>query len=190
MSIVEKAREFAITAHGEQKRKYNGEPYWKHLEEVADLVSLFCTSEWWYHYARAYRHDGYFRDSLIAAAWLHDTVEDTFVTFDDLGHHFGAEITGLVSWLTDVSQPHDGNRTTRKEIDRRHIAKAPPAAKTVKLADLISNARNISALDPDFARVYMREKASLLLVLSEGHPDLYKTALRIVLEYKYGQLPV
>ena len=43
----------------------------------------------------------------------------------------------LVDCLTDVSKPSDGNRAVRKEIDRQHLAKASPKAKTIKLADLI-----------------------------------------------------
>ena len=66
----------------------------------------------------------------------------------------------LVDDLTDVSKPQDGNRATRKELDRQHTAKASPDAKTIKLADLISNSRSIMKDDPNFAKVYMKEKAS------------------------------
>ena len=82
--------------------------------------------------------------------------------------------------LTDVSRPEDGNRAARKTLDREHIAKASPQAKTIKIADLIDNSRSIMAHDPQFARVYLAEKRLLLDVLTEGDPTLYAMARRIV----------
>jgi hypothetical protein len=78
--------------------------------------------------------------------------------------------------LTDVSRPEDGNRAARKAIDLAHTAKASPAAKTIKLADLIDNTRSIVERDPDFAKVYLQEKARLLEVLQEGDPTLMAMA--------------
>ena len=61
--------------------------------------------------------------------------------------------------LTDISKPFDGNRKTRKEIDRRHLKFATPTAKTIKLADLIDNSKTIVKYDEKFAPVYMAEKS-------------------------------
>ena len=80
------------------------------------------------------------------------------------------------SALTDVSRPEDGNRATRKELDRLHVAKAPPRAKTIKLADIISNVSTIAAFDPGFAEVYIPEREAVLAVLTEGDPALYAKA--------------
>jgi hypothetical protein len=87
---------------------------------------------------------------MIAAAWLHDTVEDTPATFGDIEREFGAEVRALVADLTDVSKPSDGNRAVRKAIDRHHTAQASVRAKTVKLADLIDNCRDICEHDASF----------------------------------------
>jgi (p)ppGpp synthase/HD superfamily hydrolase len=114
----------------DQRRKYTGEPYMAHPREVADIV-------------RTVPHD----DAMIAAALLHDTVEDTPVTHEDILELFGEDVAELVRWLTDVSQPNDGNRKARKALDRQHSANAPARAQTVKLADLISNTRSIVAYD-------------------------------------------
>lgn len=84
----------------------------------------------------------------------------------------------LVDWLTDVSKPEDGNRQVRKELDRQHMARAIPAAKTIKLADLIDNTLTIKARDPQFWRVYRREKLALLEVLREGDRTLWEKAHR------------
>lgn len=165
MNITEKARVFATAAHSAigQKRKYTDEPYIVHPEMVAFMVkSVPHTNE------------------MIAAAWLHDVVEDTQVTIRDICHEFGVNVAELVMQLTDISVPSDGNRLVRKEIDREHIAQASPSAKTIKLADLIDNTHNIINHDKDFAKVYLKEKKLLLDVLIEGDPALMKMAKEIV----------
>jgi (p)ppGpp synthase/HD superfamily hydrolase len=115
---------------------------------------------------------------MLAAAYLHDVVEDTPVTIEAVRAAFGPEVGELVDWLTDISRPQDGNRRLRKELDRQHLAKAPPAAKTIKLADLIDNTLTIRQHDPSFWRVYRREKLALLEVLREGDPALWQQAYR------------
>ena len=69
---------------------------------------------------------------MIAAAWLHDTVEDTPATFFDIEHEFGSAIAQMVIELTDVSKPSDGNRAEPKAIDRDHLAQASHKAKTTR----------------------------------------------------------
>ena len=156
-----KARDFADRHHSavNHVRKYTGEPYIAHPMAVAELVRRVPHTE-----------------EMLAAAWLHDTVEDTAATIDDIRREFGGEVAELVAMLTDVSLPTDGNRATRKAIDLRHSAEASPAAKTVKIADLIDNTRSIVAHDPGFARVYLQEAAALLVVLGDGDPTLLEMA--------------
>jgi (p)ppGpp synthase/HD superfamily hydrolase len=115
-------------------------------------------------------------ESQVAAAWLHDVVEDTGVTIEVIRAEFGDEIATLVGWLTDVSRPEQGNRAVRKAIDRAHTAAAPGAAQTVKLADLISNTRSIVAHDAKFAETYLSEKRELLKVMTKGDPTLFARA--------------
>ena len=161
MTIVERARVFATAAHAAvgQLRKYTFEPYIVHPREVAQIVeSAGGTPE------------------MIAAAWLHDTVEDTGVTIETIREEFGSEVAELVGWLTDVSRPEQGNRAVRKAIDRAHTAAAPGAAQTVKLADLISNTRSIVAYDPKFAVTYLAEKRALLEVMTKADPTLMARA--------------
>jgi (p)ppGpp synthase/HD superfamily hydrolase len=165
MNNVERARVFATAAHAavKQVRKYTFEPYIVHPTEVASIVAgVPHTNE------------------MLAAAWLHDTVEDTGVSIVDIQVEFGNEVASLVGWLTDVSRPEDGNRAVRKAQDREHIACAPAAAQTVKLADLIANSRSIMAHDPAFAKVYLEEKRMLLEVLTRGDATLMAEARRIV----------
>lgn len=117
---------------------------------------------------------------MIAAAWLHDVVEDTPTSIDTIRDQFGEQVAALVADLTDVSRPEDGNRKARKAIDREHTAKASPNAKTIKLANLIDNTRNIVARDPDFAKVYLCEKRQLLEVLRDGDSVLWQMAFDLV----------
>lgn len=165
MTIVERARIFATAAHAavSQVRKYTGAPYIVHPAEVAKIVS-------------SVEHT----DAMLAAAWLHDVVEDTGVTIEVIRAEFGAEVAELVGWLTDVSQPHDGNRAHRKAIDRAHSAQAPAEAQTVKLADLISNSRSILVHDEKFARTYLEEKKLLLEVMNKGNATLMAEAKKYV----------
>lgn len=166
MDIVQKAQVYAIAAHSavQQKRKYTGEPYFVHPAEVARIVASVPGST----------------PDMVAAAWLHDVVEDTGCTFTDIHMAFGIDIATLVGWLTDVSQPHDGNRAHRKAIDREHTAQAPAEAQTVKVCDLLSNTKSIVAHDPEFARVYLAEKRELLAVLTKADPSILAEAYRVL----------
>lgn len=165
---VDTAKAFCIAAHSAvgQKRKYTGKPYYNHPIAVAKLVKKATHT-----------------NEMIMAALLHDVVEDTEVTINLVRHMFGDTVAKLVDELTDKSKPEDGNRAKRKAIDLANLAKASPEAKTIKLADLIDNTFSIVQYDPDFAKIYMREKRELLKVLTEGDETLYNKAKSIVDEY-------
>jgi (p)ppGpp synthase/HD superfamily hydrolase len=165
--VVRKAQVYAMAAHAAvgQRRKYSGEPYIVHPAEVAKIVAGVPGST----------------PDMVAAAWLHDVVEDTGVTFTDIHMAFGIDIATLVGWLTDVSKPEDGNRAHRKAMDRAHTAEAPAEAQTIKLADLISNSKSIMQHDPAFARTYLEEKRLLLEVITKGDRDLHALAASYVM---------
>lgn len=163
-----RAKAFAFQAHRGQKRKYTGEDYIVHPAAVAELV-------------RSVPHT----EPMLCAAWLHDTVEDCGIQLDELHRLFGEAVATYVEMLTDVSKPSDGNRKVRKDLDRQHTANSVPAAKTIKLADMIDNSRSILKHDPDFSVVYMREKTLLLPTLVGGDQKLYGIAAEIVDYYHY-----
>lgn len=164
-SLVDKAREFAFRAHNAigQRRKYVDRPYTDHLEAVADLVPSVTSDE-----------------TMIAAAYLHDVVEDTPVTFDEVADHFGADVAYLVIYLTPVSRTKDGNRATRKAIDRAQIAKGDARVHTIKLADILDNISSIVERDPKFASVYLEEKRLLLPYLKDGNSELFSRVERLI----------
>lgn len=160
------ARSRCVDWHAGQLRKYTGEPYHVHPFEVARILRGVGASE-----------------DLQIAGLLHDVIEDCGVTAMQLEAQFGPRVAALVQMVTDVSKPEDGNRAVRKALDRAHLAKADPAGQTLKLADLISNTSSIVIHDPAFAKIYMKEKLDLLLVLGDGHIDLWRQASGLVHQY-------
>ncbi len=159
--LVNRAIRFATEAHQriDHRRKYNHQPYAVHLEQVAKIVASVTDDE-----------------EMIAAAWLHDVVEDTPATLDEIEREFNFSVAQLVRELTDVSKPGDGNRAVRKAIDREHLARASGRGQTIKLADLIDNCKDISRHDARFARVYLNEMEPLLGVLTKADEGLMRRA--------------
>ncbi len=156
---LQEAIKFATEAHGDQKRKYTGEPYITHPIAVMEIVREVPHTE-----------------EMLMAAVLHDTVEDTPVTIEDIKTKFGTKVAELVNGLTDVSRPEDGNRKTRKAMDRAHLAKQNAEVQTIKLADLIHNTMSIGLYDPHFYKVYKEEKIKILDVLKLGNQTLMHRA--------------
>jgi (p)ppGpp synthase/HD superfamily hydrolase len=161
MPLVEKAFDFAREAHKGQKRKYTGGPYFDHPVEVAKIVKgVFHTEE------------------MIAAALLHDVVEDCGVLLAEIEEKFGARVRYLVDMLSDPEKL-PGNRAARKAQVRERWQTAPSAAddaRTIKLADMISNSKTIVRFDPGFAKVYIPEMEALLPFLKGGDKTLYRVA--------------
>lgn len=165
MELVERARVFATAAHASvsQLRKYTNEPYIVHPAEVVSIVA-----------SRPHNSE------MLAAAWLHDVVEDTGVPVTLIWSEFGSVVASYVNWLTNPSKEEDGNRERRKSIDREFIRNAPAEVKTIKLADLISNCSSIVQHDQKFAKTYLEEKRLMLEVLREGDSVLFERAASIV----------
>jgi (p)ppGpp synthase/HD superfamily hydrolase len=173
-AILEKVKIFADQAHGEQKRKYSEERYIQHSIRVMET----CQS---------YTHDY----CMLAAALLHDVLEDTAVTSDAL-HDFLSGIMDpqdatrtltLVVELTDIftrkNYPHL-NRRARKAKEADRLAHVSAEAQTIKYADIIDNATNIFVHDPGFAVVFIHEGKWLLNRMSKGDPELRGRALLMV----------
>jgi guanosine-3',5'-bis(diphosphate) 3'-pyrophosphohydrolase len=157
---VHKAMNFAIEKHGEQKRKYTNAPYWNHLAEVAGLCSAF--------------YDDYIS---ISVAWLHDVLEDTQTTEDELISEFGPHIAYGVRMLSDTEA---GNRTERKRIARERLSKCPSWVQNIKLCDIISNTSSIVEYDKKFARIYLEEVDALVRCLDLADENLKILAFKII----------
>lgn len=158
--------DFCIKAHGNQVRKYTGEPYWYHLVNVAKKVPV------------SYYHN-------IEVALCHDLFEDTSVKEKELykflksiGYTIGGAryICEGVTALTDVYTTENyptWNRKLRKVTEIQRLSIIKPDFQTVKYADLIDNTSSIMAYDKDFAKIYIREKYLLLMKMNKGDFDLY-----------------
>lgn len=156
---LDQAIAFAAVAHAGQVRKYDGLPYITHPLRVMTILknTAAIVTE----------------DQLVAAV-LHDVVEDTPVSIETIERRFGSGVAALVFDLTD--QCHVGNRAARKALERQRQAAISPQAQDVKLADLIDNTASIALCDPNFARIYLKEKQALLEVMTEGDAALYQMA--------------
>ena len=167
-ALEEKAREFATRKHHEagQLRKYSGKPYIVHPTGVVYLLRLIPG----------------ITTAQFCAAWLHDTVEDTNTTIEEIKQEFGYEIASLVDELTYKTVPADGNREIRKAMDIAQSAAASPAAQTIKIADVIHNCIDAEEIPRGFVQVYLKEQKKLLEVLTEGHEVIHAAALLLIKE--------
>jgi guanosine-3',5'-bis(diphosphate) 3'-pyrophosphohydrolase len=126
-----KAIAFAAEKHSGQRRKdVEASPYINHPIAVATVLAT----------------EGEVSDEVIfLAAALHDTVEDTKTTFEELEEHFGLEVTNLVRELTDDKSLE---KMERKRLQIEHAPQSSGRAKQLKIADKICNIRDISVCPP------------------------------------------
>jgi (p)ppGpp synthase/HD superfamily hydrolase len=143
-----KAREFAIRKHGDQMRDFNPEPYWHHCGRVSNRLIRYCAST-----------------SIVVAGWLHDTLEDTDATYEELVKEFGVESAEIVLEVTNVSRPEHGKRPMRKRLDRQYIAGASWKGQMVKCADIMDNVPSMVEHNVKFAQIYVAEKREQLIAM-------------------------
>lgn len=132
-NVIIRAKRFARDAHaGMYVDTISGDkkPQLEHLQEVADLVWASGGT-----------------DDEVAAAWLHDSVEDTSVTIHDIKEQFGEIISMIVEDLSDTDEIKDLPILERKRKQSEHITTKSNSAKIIKIADQTSNIR-LMYLDP------------------------------------------
>jgi len=161
----EKLLEFVKEQHGEQVRKYTGEPYWHHLVSVAQIVSK-------------YEPDG------IEIALCHDLFEDTKCTKTCLYEHLTENgykhseaiiIRNCVVDLTDVFTTENYpklNREERKKREAERLGTIYELSQSVKYADLTDNTSSIVKHDKGFAKKYLQEKIRILDQMRNGNINL------------------
>jgi (p)ppGpp synthase/HD superfamily hydrolase len=124
LRLVSEAADLAARRHNGMARKGRGsEPYINHLAEVANLLARVT--------------DGADAE-LVAAGWLHDAIEDTPTTAEELIESFGARVAAIVVEVTDDMTLPKAERRARQVID---APKKSPDAKLIKIADKVSNIR-------------------------------------------------
>jgi (p)ppGpp synthase/HD superfamily hydrolase len=132
LRLVSEAADLAARRHSGMQRKGRGnEPYINHLAEVANLLAAVTEG------ADA---------ELVAAGWLHDTLEDTATTPEELVEKFSERVSALVVEVTDNMTLPKAERRQRQVVD---APKKSPGAKLIKIADKISNIRARILPQPD-----------------------------------------
>ncbi|MCA1412304.1 HD domain-containing protein [Bradyrhizobium sp. NBAIM20] len=130
--LVSEAAELAAQRHNGMARKGRGnEPYINHLAEVANLLATATNG------ADA---------ELVAAGWLHDTIEDTDTTREELAQRFSDRVASLVAECTDDMSLPKAKRRQKQIEDAPHKS---PGAKLIKIADKISNTGARIQTDPN-----------------------------------------
>ena len=134
-SLLDRAICFAVKAHANTERKGKGFPYIVHPLEAAVIVSTMTSDQ-----------------ELLAAAALHDTMEDTDTTYEQLVQEFGKRVADLVAHESDMKLEGSASATwhLRKQIAIEHLAKAPLDVKIVAMGDKLSNMRIIAR---DYAEI-------------------------------------
>ena len=128
--LLDRAILFAVRAHAGTERRGKGFPYIVHPMEAMEIVATMTPDQ-----------------ELLAAAALHDTVEDTDVTVDQIRAEFGDRIANLVAAESDVfteGVSEEDSWHARKQAAIERLAKAPHDAKIVALGDKLSNMRAIA----------------------------------------------
>ena len=145
---------FGARAHRGQLRKDGQTPYHSHVCRVTLVLrDAFGVSD----------------HRVLAAALLHDTIEDTTTDFDDLSEHFGKEIADWVSGLSkDKRQPDE----EREEAYCANLAKAPWQVQVCKLADVFDNLLDMSYLPPEKRLdAFQRKRRYLQAIHSDLKPE-------------------
>ena len=170
--LVIDAAAFAADRHRNQRRKdADATPYINHPLQVAQVLT----------------HEGSIDDvSTIAAAILHDTVDDTETTCADLQQRFGAEIAAIVGEVTDdKTLPKE----RRKELQIAHAMHLSTPARAVKLADKICNLRDVADRSPAGWSLHRRQEyfdwAKAVVDGLRGHHP----ALERVFDAEYARRP-
>ncbi len=138
-SSIEKARLFAIKAHANQK--YGDLPYEYHLSKVAEKLAENAEGDT-------------LGEAVLVAGWLHDVIEDTPITFDNLFREFGRHVARIVFACSD--EPGK-NRRERHERTYPKLKAAGREAIAVKLADRIANVEHSLKHNHSMFKMYKKE---------------------------------
>jgi (p)ppGpp synthase/HD superfamily hydrolase len=147
-TTIHDVRDFAIAKHGGQVRKHDGRQFIVHLDSVAAILA----------------DHGYKSAEIIAAAFLHDTIEKSDTSIEELEEKFGEPVAELVYWLTDTEK---GSRASRAQQAAWRLSRAPWNAKLIKLADIIDNGTAIVTHNPGFGPTFLEEKRLQLKKMAE-----------------------
>ena len=131
--LVDKAIFFATQAHHGTERRGKGYPYIIHPLEAMAIVATISNDP-----------------ELLAATVLHDTIEDTSVTYEDIQKEFGTHVADLVVTETDIKNAPDGRKLSWQERKQRDIDNLRIASREVKIIAIGDKLSNIRAIARDY----------------------------------------
>ncbi|MGP3970115.1 HD domain-containing protein [Streptomyces sp. 6N223] len=155
LASLDEAVEFAVRWHADQRRPA-GEPYVEHLlEVVCVLAEAVGTTD----------------VDVLRAAVLHDVVEDTECSLEDVRERFGDRVAVLVDWVTKPAPSEGQTREEARAAYLRRLRTAPTDAVLLKLADRLSNVQRLDTHPrPEKRRSYYLETVHSVVPLAQSHP--------------------
>lgn len=145
MNLISRARKLATEAHKGQFRKFSGEAYVEHSKRVAQTVLKYKDS----------KH----LEELMAAALLHDVVEDTDYTIEQIDQEFGKLVSSLVMELTS----DEGVKGEDKALYlSEKMARMSSWGLLIKLSDRLDNVSGLRSVNRSFRQKYVRETQIIL----------------------------
>lgn len=163
IDIVERAEAYATVKHEGQVRRFDEGPYIQHPARVAKRAKELGLST-----------------EAVAAAWLHDVVEDCGVDIREIVDLFGILVADMVWFLSDLQKPDiHGNRAQRVFINSfRFYMTRDEEIHTLKLLDSLDNAGSIRKNDPEFWKVYREEIRRSLRYVNLANPAVVRDLLQ------------
>ena len=169
-NLIQEALDFAKKKHKDQSRKFAEEPYFNHPKRVSEIVKKFKQS----HKIQ----------ELIAAALLHDTLEDTDTNIKELKEKFGELITSLVIQLTtDEEEKEEKGKLKYLSEKLSDPKKVSSWALVIKLADRLDNVSDPKKVPEEFVDKYVKETREIIKSL-EDNRKLSETQLKLINEIK------
>ena len=168
--MIRYAIDFATKKHKGQVRKGNGESYINHAARVASRILI---------------NDPYIDERVIAAGWLHDTLEDSDTYYYELVCGFGDIVANFVQGMTNPShndEHKDKSPSERKTIDLEYMCEQHDCVKLIKLADRIDNLWDFYKAGDRFMYKYGDETKRLLEKALRGTNYVFELELRNIID--------
>ena len=175
--LKELALAIATDAHKHQVRKYTGEPYIEHPKRVARLVSIFLPDD----------------ENTYIAALLHDVVEDSAVTVEEIKELFGEDVAKLVDSITKSYVIK--SREIRNKHYNKQLEASDQRAQTIKAADIMDNMDNFIVAMVEhksekysmdgyirYANMYINEKLETVTIMTKLSHRVYNLCLNSVMQ--------
>lgn len=139
---INHARKFAIEKHRGQKRRDGKTPYWKHLQQVVNVLERYGIKD----------------ERIVCAGWLHDTIEDTEADYDDIKEQFGSKVANTVVAVTKDTRLANNQKESQY---LKQLRKAPVEAQIVKIADITANLMDLKNARYDMRKQKLQVKRKL-----------------------------